>query len=584
MRIDEFVKKIGSVSAHMKKDPGNMVKVLQAIYPDLIRLTREHLKVKRYVRVKGKTSYSMEIRLPVEFDKEKKEPFWFQVKEDDLENWEEVFPKALKTTLEVEVLSTLTLYIRIYYEEGKGALHLPLSMLEKIKENPNLNKEVLEVAYHGNELVGLEARVKEKGAEGDLIFSVSLFPLTIEVDKGEAFFPFYITLSWDNPLTPHIEKILKEIERKTGSTFEQEYKKWGKAETPIDMSKAYIKESPHLTKQKLGEEKPLPLLELMNRNRELRETLEEKRKNGVEIDVLGLDLSVATGHALNAIQTLLYSNSEKVQTTWNTFLGKEDWKFNGYVPTISFPLSEYYKTYGVTKYPRKEGWMRRSPAEEDEARKALLELAKKDFIFTYKRRTYNKGKTERTDFIVVVDHLVTLSIEYQNITEKEEEILDQLKTTEELEKRRIDRITLKLSPIMVDQINVGSFPIIKPANWRQEIRARAPFSTKHVYLFVDLLFLEYRNQKKKKEWDGKLSYSLYQLANTLRMNSKVKSRKWSEACSSIRKALEVTKELNYLTAYEIPQKGEPTERKTWISFTLNLEKFKTIWETYGDKK
>lgn len=267
----------------------------------------------------------------------------------------------------------------------------------------------------------------------------------------------------------------------------------------------------------------------------------------------GLDLSDTQDRALHAVQKLLADTDYQ-----GNLEGEErtsiDFKWRGYIPTLSMTYRDYYEAYGLK--PAGDG--RYHGAQTQQALEALKSLALARYQIVYDRTVYRGGKKIIEAVRVTAPIISSVGEAFQDITEEE---LEQVKSGQELPDRRNTRIVITPSPIVLDRIHEGWY-LLKPVSLHTEIQAL--YDGKR-YPRAISLFIEWLLTLNKKE----LKIGRDKLAVILRMDSLIRNRRRAEIDSRITEALEVAKELEYLLSYEI----QPTGR---IDMKLNPERIKRI--------
>lgn len=267
----------------------------------------------------------------------------------------------------------------------------------------------------------------------------------------------------------------------------------------------------------------------------------------------GLDLSDTQDRALHAVQKLLADTNYK-----GNLEGEErtsiDFKWRGYIPTLSMTYRDYYDAYGIK--PAGDG--RYHGAQAQQALEALKSLMTTSYQIVYDRTVYKSGKKSIEAVRVTTPIIFSVGEAFQDITEAE---LEQVKAGQWLPDRRKTKIIITPSPIVLDGVHDGWY-LLKPASLHAEIRAlydgkRYP---RAISLFIEWLLTLNRKEMKVNRTN---------LATILRMDSLIKNRRRAEIDSRITEALEVAKRLEYLLSYEI----QPTGR---IDMKLNPERIKRI--------
>jgi len=267
----------------------------------------------------------------------------------------------------------------------------------------------------------------------------------------------------------------------------------------------------------------------------------------------GLELSKPQARALHAIQKMLddtdyQGNMEGEERT------SIDFKWRGYIPTLSFTPTEFYQAYGLE--PAGDGRYHGSLAQE--ALEGLKSLMTARYLLVYDRTVYKNGKKSIEAIRVTAPIISSVGESFQDITEEQ---LEQVKAGQAISDRRNTRIIITPSPIMLDRIHEGWY-LLKPASFFTEIQALYPGKRypDEVYLFLSWLLT----------WNKKEArINKKNLAVILRMDSLIRNRRRADIDKRITEALEVAKKLEYLLSYEI----QPTGR---IDMKLNPERIRRI--------
>ena len=267
----------------------------------------------------------------------------------------------------------------------------------------------------------------------------------------------------------------------------------------------------------------------------------------------GLDLSKNQARALHAVQKMLADTDYQ-----GNMEGEErtsiDFKWRGYIPTLSFTPTEYYQAYGLE--PAGDGRYHGSLAQE--ALEGLKSLMTTRYRLVYDRTVYKGGKKSIEAIRVTAPIISSVGEAFQDITEEE---LEQVKAGQEISDRRNTKIIITPSPIMLVRIHEGGY-LLKPAKLYTEIQELYPGKKypDEIWLFLEWLLTKnkasYRIDKRK-------------LAYILRMDSLIRNRRRADIDRKITEALDVAMRLGYLLSYEI----QPTGR---IDMKLNPERIKRI--------
>jgi len=268
----------------------------------------------------------------------------------------------------------------------------------------------------------------------------------------------------------------------------------------------------------------------------------------------GLDFKTeAQQKAFHAVQLLL-ANTDYQGNREGEERASIDFKWRGYIPTLSMTYKEFYEAYGLK--PAGDG--RYHGAQAQEALEGLKSLMTVRYHMVYDRRVYKNGKKTIEAVRVTAPLISSVGEAFQDITEEE---LEQVKAGQEIPDKRRTQIIITPSPIMLDRIHEGWY-LLKPASLFTEIQAlyagkRYP---EEISLFISwLLTLD------KQTW----SIDREKLAYKLKMYSQIRNRRQALIDKRIREALDVAKKLGYLLSYEIQSTG-------LIDLKLNPERVKRI--------
>ena len=139
---------------------------------------------------------------------------------------------------------------------------------------------------------------------------------------------------------------------------------------------------------------------------------------------------------------------------------------------------------------------------------------------------------------------------------------------------------LELSPILVTDLD--RYYLLKPANYRQELRLRFPNASKYLYKLVDYLLYQveqntrerlYHGNKDLDPWAIRIGFTT--LGYKLRMDAWITSRNWKAMRTSLDRCYSQAKEAGWLLGY----KTEPKRETRGLEIlTLNPEKFRRAEE------
>jgi hypothetical protein len=229
--------------------------------------------------------------------------------------------------------------------------------------------------------------------------------------------------------------------------------------------------------------------------------------------------------------------------------------------------SDYYQAYGLE--PAGDG--RYHGAQVKQAREALESLTEMRWM-RYKKLSgkYKDGKP-LYDLITVKKPLIQLQFidNYHDITEEDiQKIASGQKLSEDKEDRRVTRILLLPSPILIDEID--SYFLLKPAYLHDEIKALYPGRriSRYNSLFIELLLtVDIAVWKIGKET----------LARKLNMDTLIETRQKSRIDKRIQEVLKTAKELDFLLDYD----EEPTGL---LILRLNPERCSRVRAKIASKK
>ena len=272
----------------------------------------------------------------------------------------------------------------------------------------------------------------------------------------------------------------------------------------------------------------------------------------------GLDLTKPQARALDAIQKLLDATDYQGNMEGEE-LHSIDFKWQGYIPTLSFTPTEFYQAYGLE--PAGDGRYHGSLAQE--ALEGLKSLMIARYRLVYDRTVYKGGKKSIEAIRVTAPIISSVGEAFQDITEEE---LEQVKAGQELSERRNTKIIITPSPILLDRIH-ESWYLLKPASFFTEIQELYPGKRypDEVWLFLNWLLT----------WNKKeVRINKKNLAVILRMDSLIRNRRKADIDKRIAEALDVAMKLEYLLSYEIQPIGSHGEYR--IDMKLNPERIKRI--------
>ena len=273
-----------------------------------------------------------------------------------------------------------------------------------------------------------------------------------------------------------------------------------------------------------------------------------------KVEVYGLDLSVSQDKAFHAVQKLLAKTGYK-----GNIPGEErqitSFKWQGYIPRLSITYPEYYEAYGLS--PAGDG--RYHGAQAQEALLALKSLTETRMIYYKRDRWTGSGKTKRLVSDIVKTPVAPVSVweGYKGLEAEETRVV---LGGGDIPGKRINRLIIEVSPLLVDQID--TFYLLKPSALHAEIQALMPGKR---YAPTIPRFISFLLTLDKRE----IHISRSSLARKLRLDYLIDQRKPSALDKKIREALDTALELSYLLTYEI----KPVSKKdALIELRLNPEK------------
>jgi len=302
------------------------------------------------------------------------------------------------------------------------------------------------------------------------------------------------------------------------------------------------------------------------------EVIKEAKDYGAE--VIGLDLTHAQNQALFAVQKLMTKTKYKGNLP-GEYIKSKRFKYNGLMPLLEFTPVEYLKAYGVKKYETGRGFKEFGVEARRAALRALIDLAKKQVLFVYKRTywtTNDKGKREKgVDRIEAMDTILQIIRGWKALTKYEDRLLDQGKSSDATDEK-LKAIAIKPAPILVQDID--KYFVLKPANYLEEIRMLDPFRlkySKYFLRFIDWLVTQ-AELKRRRGQPLVIEIGFKELGYKLRMDTYIKNRMWLRMRQSFNKCYKQAKELGYLLEYETIQ-GQTKELERLV---LNPDKFDEV--------
>ncbi len=519
----------------------------------------------------------IELGYPVEADWDQEEPVYFNLSPDDLEDEgkvEERYKTSLIIVRNQYVLGSLTNNVLVVTDnKNRLDIKLPYDLVEELnnlaeqERAQELDKIIPEKLIYNFTLPPIT--IDDPPGKVEIIYSIGA--CTLEVGSKTACYPILIGLDFKPRnlstelkaayLNALIKTVLRNIPKENLDFLQEIITK-----PPAQKSQALIKAGLHLEQQKFGHRPPVKQPGLFESL--LDTTQKDVIKEGIE--VIGLDITESQARALEAIQKLFTETDYRGNLKGRNIDAKE-WWFTGYLPALEFTTVQYLEAYGLKKVKTDRGKEEYNGLERADALKALIDLAKNNFLFTYKRHYWKevKGKKEeQVERIETIAPLIKIIRGWEGLTKYEDKMLDQGQSTQATDEK-LKAIAIEPAPIMVQDIH--SYFILKPADWRQEIAFKYPWPdkpSKFTFRFIEWLMLQ-AEQKRRKRQPLIIEENIEEIAYHLRLDSYIKTRQTKRIRQIVNKAYRIAKELGYLKSYETIQgKTKELER-----LELNPEKF-----------
>lgn len=527
----------------------------------------------------------IELGYPVEADWDQEEPVYFNLSPDDLEDEgkvEERYKTSLIIVRNQYVLGSLTNNILVVTDnKNRLDVKLPRDLVEELN---NLTEQ--ERAQESSKIIPEKLiynftlppiTIDDPPGKVEIIYSIGA--CTLEVDSKTAYYPIMIGLDFKprNLSTElkaaYLNALIKTVLRmipKENLDFLQEI-----IIKPVQKSQALIKAGLHLEQQKFGHRPPAKQLGLFESL--LDKTQKDVIKEGIE--VIGLDITESQSRALEAIQKLFTETDYRGNLQKKNIVA-DGFGWSGPLPALEFTPVQYLEAYGLKKVKTDRGWEEFNGLERADALRALIDLAKNNFLFTYKRHYWIevKGKKEeRIDRLETIAPLIKIIRGWEALQKYEDKILDRGQSTQAIDEK-LKAIAIEPAPIMVQDIH--SYFILKPADWRQEIAFKYPWPdkpSKFTFRFIEWLMVQ-AEQKRRKRQPLIIEENIEDIAYHLRLDSYIKTGQKKRIRQIINKAYRIAKELGYLKSYETIQ-GKTKELE---HLELNPEKFE--WAKAVERK
>jgi hypothetical protein len=515
-----------------------------------------------------------ELAYPIKANWEEAEPYYFDVTAEDLEDADKaskLLGEGLEICKRLYVLRKATREILIIKKGGKYFYKVPQALqdkLAKLSEEKQIARieKILKPARRLKRAPGIEISIGEKTGRVILVYGIG--PALIDIDKKEAHYPIAIGLEFKGikvkdlgpgPVSEILDGILKELGKITPPedlSFVKDLWPAHKADK-AQAAAPLVKASLRVELQKWGH-KPEP------KQRGLFDALLDDTQKDItekKIDVFGIDITQAQGLALHAIQALL-TKTNYMGNIPGAEMIDQGFHFTGYLPALEFTPAEYLEAYGLTKYQTGRGKDEYSSAERKEALEALVDLAKKSFLYVYKRYYWKenektKQREQVIDRIETIAPLIKIMRGWEALTRAEDKGLDAGAATEKTDEK-LTSIAIQPAPIMVQDIN--NLFVLKRANYAQEIKFLAPHASKFTYHLIDWLIAQAELKRRKKE-ALVITIGLEALAYNLRMEAYYKTRQIKRIRQTLAKSYKTAKDLGYLLGYStIPGETMDLER------------------------
>jgi len=508
-----------------------------------------------------------ELAYKIKANWEEAEPYYFDVTAEDLENPDKIrglLGGGLGILKRLYVLRKATREILIIKKGGKYFYKVPQALQNGLDKLPE-EKQIARIEKILNSISKIKRfpaiGIKGKGKAGRAALFLGIGPALIDIDKKEAYYPITIGLEFKGirpkDLGPEfvyelLDRLIKEVRKHTPAENLDLAPPNLRPVPKADKARAaaqLVKASLHTEKQKWGH-KPEP------KQRGLFDALLDDTQKDIKkksIDVFGIDITQAQEQALHAIQALL-TKTNYMGNIPGTEIIDQGFHFTGYLPALEFTPAEYLEAYGLTKYQTGRGKDEYSSAERALALRALVDLARKSFLFVYKRHYWKENeKTKQREPVIdrveTIAPLIKIMRGWEALTRAEDKGLDAGAATEKTDEK-LTSIAIQPAPIMVQDIN--SFFVLKRANYFQEIKFLAPHASKYTYRFINWLMYQAELKRQHKE-PLVVKIGLEDLAYILRMDAYVKTRQFKRIGQILTKSYKIAQDLGYLVSYSTVQ-------------------------------
>ncbi|MFN8578220.1 MAG: hypothetical protein U0354_15390 [Candidatus Sericytochromatia bacterium] len=543
----------------------------------------------------GKTY--LEIQIPINLEGKNN---IFNIKENDIQNNDskitEISEKIVNQFFNNKYLFALRLlsHDQINLITHNKKLLLPTPFVSAIKTISLFDKKKRSQKSIMKDLVKSEVfQINiSKDEKENITFFIDFNSFNIDKNFKNFYFSIYTGLDFTGLKVDDLTKESKEqiwqdlfnkINKMSDKNLEKELIKLPDFEfNPIDKKTNLVRVSLHTENLKFGK-KPDSSNNIVE-NEDNKELLIEH-----QIEAVGIDNTQAQNQALFAIQKLLHETNYKGNLEESGDIESPYFRFKGYMPAMKFTPAQYLDAYGVPKYETSRGKIEYSGEARKQAMDSLKEIALKMHLLIYKKISWvknDKGKyEEKIDRIETITPLVRITQGWQNLSRKEDSMLDINETNNSIDEK-LKFISLEPCPTLVDQID--SYFVLKPANYYQEIKLIETHASKYVYLFIDYLLAEIAKRDiatRNKKTSNKINWIIRQdyeaLAYTLRMNSYIKNKKIKDIKKALDKCFDVAKKLRYITEYKLISNENSNEIYEII---LNPDKFKRVKEIEAERK
>ncbi len=533
-----------------------------------------------------KTSWTnpvLNIEYPIKIGSIVEDSYYFQLeseKDSDLGGFSYDKFREVQETVFLGSYTHGTALLKERTDDTEGEIVIPRQEIERLGKLPEdqiqseidrlYNIKPLKYNFQGK----FERPESDEYIPVQALFRTQINPLIIDIPEDRAYYLICVSLDFTDSQPSEWPE---EVKQRFWGVFLNQIKEKvpdEKLDIPEELKRAYVEEisklkmvraGSHLEKLKFpnisGQTRALNLFDVDEKpSNDLREIQKQIIEEAMKLNIENIDVNLtpAQNRALFSIQRLFEKTNYKGNISVKKMDGNNLYHYTGDLPRLGFTIPEYLEVYGLEKFLTSRGKREYSGSERQEALKALDDLAKRKFLFSYEKKTWGKKDGGHTEDILVLDALIRID---RHWGEKDREF-------------GVYEVEITPSPILVDQID--SYFILKPANYLEEIRRLlGKKSSKFVVQFIEYLLLEVAKRKSAsrgedvKNWEIKNNYKT--LAQKLGMDSMIKNRQWGKIRKKLENCYEVAKQLGYLSYYEsmVPGATKSLER-----FILNPEKFR----------